>query len=122
MTDQYVEAASDEQIDAAVALSLRLWSEAPSRPLIQAVSIAVTQTFCNCVTGSEDAIEHHLSAMHGALLAEVLARAASHARQATRVADADIRELRETEYGSDAVDLSSELSFPASDPPAWMGR
>jgi hypothetical protein len=122
MADQYVEAASDEQIDAAVALSLRLWSEAPSRPLMRAVSTAVTRTFCNCVTGSEDAVEKHLSAVHGALLTEVLARAVSRAREATRAGEADIRELRQTEYGADAVDLASELSFPASDPPAWIGR
>ncbi len=111
MTDQYVDAASDERIEAAVALTLQLRSQAPSRSLKEAVFSAVEQTFCNCVTGSEDAIEHHLSAVHGALLTEVLQRASERTLLSP-----------DREKGWDRVDRASDASFPASDPPAWMGR
>lgn len=43
-------------------------------PLTELASIAVSETFCACVTAGEDAAEHHLSGIHAELIAQVVAR------------------------------------------------
>jgi hypothetical protein len=58
MADQYVEAAGEERFDAAVALTLRQWSESQSLPFEQVATEAVHEVFCGCVghTYTEDEI------------------------------------------------------------------
>lgn len=43
-------------------------------PLAELASIAVSESFCSCVTAGEDAAEHHLSGIHAELIAQFVAR------------------------------------------------
>ncbi len=75
MADELSVAVSDERIEAAVDRTLRLRAQQGGAPLGPLAWAAVEETFCMCVTEGEDAIEHHQSAMHAALVADVLQRA-----------------------------------------------
>ncbi|WP_264713421.1 hypothetical protein [Limobrevibacterium gyesilva] len=72
---------------------------------------AVIETFCSCVTGASDAVEGKLSTIHAVLIEEVVRQV--QAATADRPAPAG---------PSDTVDVASDESFPASDPPAWIWR
>lgn len=77
MADQYVEAAGEERFDAAVALTLELWSESQSLPIEQVAAGAVHEVFCGCVAQiyTEEEISHHLSSLDEGIIAEVVRRA-----------------------------------------------
>jgi hypothetical protein len=62
MADQYVEAAGEERFDAAVALTLELWSESQSLPIEQVAAGAVHEVFCGCVAQiyTEEEMARHL--------------------------------------------------------------
>ncbi len=74
MADQYVEAAGEERFEVAVAMALRLCSDCDEVSIDEAAAAAVMQTFCLCVTDSNDQIEHQLSPIHTALVSEVAHR------------------------------------------------
>jgi hypothetical protein len=75
MAYELEDAVSRERIENAVCQTLRLRTDHCGIPLGLLARIAVDETFCLCVTGVTDAIEHHLSTMHAALVTEVLRRA-----------------------------------------------
>ncbi len=75
MAHELIDAVSDERIEAAVDRTLCLHAQQGGALLGSLAWAAVEETFCTCVTGAEDAVEHHLSAIHAALVADVLQRA-----------------------------------------------
>lgn len=75
MANGLIDAVSNERIEAAVDLTLCLRAQQNEAPLRSLAWAAVKETFPACVTGAEDAVEHHLSAMQAALAADVLQRA-----------------------------------------------
>jgi hypothetical protein len=75
MAHGLIDAVSDERIETAVDRTLHLRLQQDGAPLGQLAWTAVEETFCTCVTGAEDAVEHHLSGIHAALVADVLQRA-----------------------------------------------
>lgn len=79
MADQYVDAAGQERFEAAVALARRLYLECEARSVEDAAAAAVIQAFCLCVTDANDQMEHQLSPIHTALIAEVADRVMAEA-------------------------------------------
>ncbi len=75
MANELIDAVSNERIEAAVDRTLRLRAQQGGALVGSQAWTAVEETFCTCVTGAEDAVEHHLSALHASLVADVLQRA-----------------------------------------------
>lgn len=72
--------------------------------LTELAEVVVHEVFRLCLTEVPEAVKGHRTTNHAALIDEVVARV----RRATR-ADQDQR-----------LDETSDESFPASDPPAWI--
>lgn len=73
--DAYVEAVPVSQVEAAVALALRLYGNQPEWGLKRCATLAVQHTFCPCVTGQCCISEPGLGVIVDALCEEVLRRA-----------------------------------------------
>jgi hypothetical protein len=74
VTHEYGESINAEAIERAVAMALKLSTEAPAVALEVQVDKAIRLAFCACVIDDEDAVEQGLSGTHAAMIVEVTRR------------------------------------------------
>jgi hypothetical protein len=111
MTHEYDDAVTEQKLETAARLVHRRWSADRAVPMHDVAARVVRETFCFCVTDGENAVEGKFSRIHAALIEEVVQRVPMIVTAAPS-----------TEIPANVVDLASDQSFPASDPPAWIWR
>jgi hypothetical protein len=120
----YSDAVSYEIINKAADLVVERHARQHDAPLSKLAEVAVYETFCTCVTGAEDMIEHHLSAIHSELINGVIKRAQQILKRNSLSRAADATEASTTAMDEqkqrveDELDEAERESFPASDPPS----
>lgn len=111
MPHEYDDPFNEEALDAASVRALTLHQSAPTDRLEDQIERAVHEHVCSCAVGIEDGIEGGRSGLHEALVREVRNRLAPHLEPQGRGVPK-----------RDKVDIASEDSFPASDPPSWISQ
>lgn len=109
MTHEYGDPLNPEAFEAAAARVLALRRSAPDEPLDKLIEQAVHEHICACAVDIEDRIEGSRSGLHDAIAHEVRRRV-----------ERALQARAEQSIPYDEVDLASDQSFPASDPPAWI--
>lgn len=109
MTHEYDDPLTPAAFKAAVAQALVLRHSNPDEPLAAHVEQAIHEHFCACAVDIEDNIERSRSGMHEAIFKEVQARLGR-----------ELLNENDTSDHFDEIDLASDQSFPASDPPGWI--
>ena len=93
MASELHDAVSNERIEAAVDEALKRQAQQPEIPLGSHARTAVHEIFCTCVRSVADGVEHDLSAIHAALVADILRRAERRLLVQSRAKSAEQRIL-----------------------------
>lgn len=114
MSNDYHDAVDEAKLDAAVRGVLRQSLAECPVPLEQLATRMISETCCLCVTDAGDASEGQLSTIHTGLIEEVVKRVSAIIAEPLSPPSVSLS------GSADEIDIASDQSFPASDPPAWI--